>query len=709
MRARVVWTIFRKEITESLRDRVTLLVLIGLPLLIYPLSLVTITQVTKRQSAVEDRQVASVAVWGVGAEPMLDWLAAPTNRLKLERWRGMPSPLRRDLEAGRLQPGQTPPPAAPRKTGLAPDALAALHEPASSNAVLRAARDVVTGRQADAVLILWPGFDDAKLQHGLGHVSVYYDSVLPNSTLAWERLSGGLEQYRLQLLKERQRERSLPDGFVTALVVRGDDVAPPQRQLRNLLGRVLPLVLIMLAVTGAIVAATDLTAGEKDRATMQTLLCAPVHSIEIVAGKFLTVWGISLLSAVANITGIGVTLWRLTAALNENLVSLGFLATVGALLLPATWTIAALFLAVAALARDAKDAGNFLGAAAFAVMIPVGATFLPGVELDPWTCCVPLVNLALLIRALMAGAVAPHLLLLTLVLSLAYAGLALALAARVFGREQILLGGPLSWRGLLFSGSRQPAGPTPGFALLLFPLAIAGLFYVGLALASRGLLATLLGTQLGVLLLPVVSLALVRKFPLAETFSLRRPHWRSVVGAALIGVSASVAIGGIVLRLAPPPDSMLREMQDLLRLGDTQSPLWQLVLVMALTPAVCEETFFRGMMLSGLRRWGPWVAIGLTALFFGLLHGSVYRLLPTFVLGLVLGYAVWRSGSLFCSVIIHALNNSLIVFIVWKSPANAVAVNSIPWSLTLGALAVLATGLTLLTGPSQKAGSPIAS
>jgi sodium transport system permease protein len=170
----------------------------------------------------------------------------------------------------------------------------------------------------------------------------------------------------------------------------------------------------------------------------------------------------------------------------------------------------------------------------------------------------------------------------------------------------------------------------------------------------------------------------------------------------LIGLTASTAVAGLVLRLAPPPDSMLRELQETLQLGSKPAPLWELWLVVALTPALCEETFFRGLMLSGLRRWGPWTAIGISALLFGLLHCSIYRLLPTFILGLVLGYAVWRSGSLYCSILIHALNNGLIATLVWSNAGKDLNVQAVPWSLTLGALAVMAIGLALLTGPKLR-------
>jgi sodium transport system permease protein len=107
------------------------------------------------------------------------------------------------------------------------------------------------------------------------------------------------------------------------------------------------------------------------------------------------------------------------------------------------------------------------------------------------------------------------------------------------------------------------------------------------------------------------------------------------------------------------------------------------------------------MTLSGLRRLGPWAAIGVSALLFGLAHASIYRLLPTFVLGLVLGYVAWRSGSILCSMIIHALNNGLIATLAREDSIAAKFhwddMQYVPWKLTLGALAVMGIGLFLVS------------
>src|SRR6185295_7878554 len=111
-----------------------------------------------------------------------------------------------------------------------------------------------------------------------------------------------------------------------------------------------------------------------------------------------------------------------------------------ACLLPVTCTVAALFLAVAALGRDAKDAGNFLTPALSLLLLPMSITMLPGIELNLATSFLPLINVALLIKALFLGEARPDLVFATLAGAGLYAMLALLFAARAFGREQILLG-----------------------------------------------------------------------------------------------------------------------------------------------------------------------------------------------------------------------------------------------------------------------------
>ena len=169
----------------------------------------------------------------------------------------------------------------------------------------------------------------------------------------------------------------------------------------------------------------------------------------------------------------------------------------------------------------------------------------------------------------------------------------------------------------------------------------------------------------------------------------------------LLGATAWVGVSGIVMRLAPPPASLMKALEQLLRLGaDQPLPLWIVWLMLGLLPATCEELFFRGLVMSGLRGLGRWPAISITALLFALSHASIYRLLPTLVLGLILGYVVWQTGSIVSGIVVHLLEQRD----HRDSDPDAVACGAprhggdrhLAWPATLVALVVMGVGLALV-------------
>ncbi|HXG46085.1 MAG TPA: ABC transporter permease subunit/CPBP intramembrane protease, partial [Methylomirabilota bacterium] len=502
MRAHIVRTIFRKELTEALRDRVTLLILIGLPLVLYPLLIVGVTRVSKTREAAEERRVSQVAVWGTLPPALQEWFDR-TNRVALHPWKSIPSDLRADFETGRIRPPVEEPPSG-NGTARAGRQKPSSRGAAASSPVTEAARRALEGGELDGILVLRPGFAAAIAEHRLGQANVYYDSVRPASERARHRVEETVSAFRDWLVRDREAARSLPSGFSRALEIRAENIAPAARRVGHVLGMALPLMLVAMAAVSAMYPAIDLTAGEKDRATMQTLLCAPVHPFEIALGKFLTVWTVSLISAFANTASFSLTLGRMVASLGELSFSPLTCLLAAGCLVPVTFTISALFLAVAALGRDAKDAGNFLAPTLMALVAPTSVTMLPGVELDAWTALAPLINLTLLMKGLFTGNTAPGLVLLTLGAAVLYAWLAVMLAARAFSREEILLGGRGGLKALLFAGAGErgrPPGPWVG--LVAFALAGVAAYYGSWLPERLGVPAGVVLMQVGAFLLPV--------------------------------------------------------------------------------------------------------------------------------------------------------------------------------------------------------------
>jgi sodium transport system permease protein len=161
----------------------------------------------------------------------------------------------------------------------------------------------------------------------------------------------------------------------------------------------------------------------------------------------------------------------------------------------------------------------------------------------------------------------------------------------------------------------------------------------------------------------------------------------------------------LLIRLLPPPDSLLRALQRILLLDGKSAPLWVVWLVIGVTPAVCEELFFRGLVLTGFRRLGIVSALLGSALLFGLAHSSVYRLLPTAFLGVLFGYAVWRTGSIACSMVAHTVNNAFTASIV-SAPAYFEWLGMgkgqfLPWKMTAIGCAIAAVGVLLIRSVPQ--------
>lgn len=139
------------------------------------------------------------------------------------------------------------------------------------------------------------------------------------------------------------------------------------------------------------------------------------------------------------------------------------------------------------------------------------------------------------------------------------------------------------------------------------------------------------------------------------------------------------------------------------------------LLVMAAIPALCEEILFRGALqpiLQSLVR-NSHVGILLAAVIFSLAHGDMYGFVPRLLLGLLLGYFFWTTGSIAVSACAHFANNAVVVVACHCYNNGALALNpfepiGLPWTLTLGCTigAILLFYLYFVKKPRQASGNP---
>jgi sodium transport system permease protein len=175
----------------------------------------------------------------------------------------------------------------------------------------------------------------------------------------------------------------------------------------------------------------------------------------------------------------------------------------------------------------------------------------------------------------------------------------------------------------------------------------------------RGLMISQWGGLFGLALV----YAIVKRRPFRATVGLHPATAPALLGAVLMGAAGWVVANLIAQWLLPPPKEYLEEFRKLL-FPELPRGLAASLFLFAFTPAVCEEVLFRGLILRGLlTRLSPATAIALCGAMFGLFHIDVYRLLPTALLGVMLSFIAWRSGSLLPSIAAHFLNNAILVLL----------------------------------------------
>ena len=193
-------------------------------------------------------------------------------------------------------------------------------------------------------------------------------------------------------------------------------------------------------------------------------------------------------------------------------------------------------------------------------------------------------------------------------------------------------------------------------------------------------------------------LLLLRVRHMSATVILRlRPVALPVLGASLLlGVSWSVLVGEIdslIQRLIPIPEFISRMFADLTAARDVGGTVLVFVAVVLL-PGICEEAFFRGVVLAGFAgRWGTWSGILTSSLLFALLHFNPWQFVPLFLVGALLGYLVLATHSLYPAILAHSANNLL----SWVSMSGTARVDyQVPIWLVLFSALVFAIGLRTL-------------
>jgi len=461
------------------------------------------------------------------------------------------------------------------------------------------------------------------------------------------------------------------------------------------LAGILPLILILMTITGAVYPAIDLTAGERERGTMEAMIATPAPRFLLLLSKYVAVVTVAVLTALANLFASWITLsigGLGRALLGEKGFSLLALVQILPLLVIFAAFFSAILLAMCSFARSFKEAQAYLIPVMLVSLAPALVTLMPNIEFSTLLGIVPLVNILLLSRDIMTGSPQALPAFAAVFSTLLYAAAALVVASKLFGAESATSGSQETWSDLLRRPKRTQLLPDLGdlavFLAMLFPVFFIVTNLFGQTQMSIG--AKLWSNAGMLLVLFFVTPSIVawyRRLNPQTTFLLRswtgnlpQVRQRVVRGVGVLLSVCFMAAGlwivafeflqllkdyGFGLLALEQPEVLEKAKKEF-----AQIPFWIILVTSAIVPAFAEEYFFRGYVLSAFRnRVSSLRAILYSALIFGLFHVitgsmlSLERFFPSTLLGLFLGFVAIRTGSLWPGVLLHAIHNGLVFWL----------------------------------------------
>jgi len=392
------FTVYRKELKDSLRDRRTLISMVVVPIVIFPLISIGMFTFVSKVVGKALEEVPKVMILSAGDSPRA-----------IE-----------DLKAIKgidFIPGT-------------PDYAQQI-----SDKKIRAAVDIPSG------------FDAAVDHDTATTLKIYnYEGDL-KSGIASDKIEKYLKDLQIQTVQKRLQARNLPPALANPFDVKKENVAPPEKVSGAMIGGFLPYFVIILCLTGAMYPAIDLTAGEKERGTIETILTSPVPRTQIVLGKFLMVLTAALVTAMLAITSMGVSFHVAKAFMagaggaNNPLnftIGLKAIGAVFLMVLPLAVLFSAGLLAIALMAKSYKEAQSYIAPLMIVVVMPAVAGLMPGVEFNARMALIPILSTSLVCKEIVAGTYHWNYIAIIFGSTCVYASAALFVAVSLFKREDVL-------------------------------------------------------------------------------------------------------------------------------------------------------------------------------------------------------------------------------------------------------------------------------
>ena len=386
-----------KELTDMIRDRRTMFMMVVMPLVVIPLLAITAIKLTQSQIEKAKDKELRVAIIGETAAPEL------FKRLSKEENFFLVTMTNAD-----------------------------------------SARAMTAEQTLDGVVIIPQDFSEFVEGDKQATIRLIFKSS-ESLNAARRRIETIIDQYDREIVNERIGRLQLDETLFDAIAIEREDVASTEEKFAENAGGFLPYIFIIFGFMGSIYPALDLGAGEKERGTLETILSSPASRFDIVMGKFLVVVLFSIATAFLAMLGILIMVYQFLPTIETNITQTVMdmlgprrIFIIMSMVLPVSAFFAAVALAISIFAKSFKEAQSMMAPLNIIIILPAMIGMLPGFKLSAVTAAIPILNLSLATKAILGGSADP-ILIAEVYLSLFFlAGVSIYGCAKWFNREETL-------------------------------------------------------------------------------------------------------------------------------------------------------------------------------------------------------------------------------------------------------------------------------
>ena len=302
--------------------------------------------------------------------------------------------------------------------------------------------DSVKAERYNAALVFEGKLTGKSDSAGTGNVLIYYKST---DLGIKQRIMPKLEKYKAALVSARLKRLHLSDSLLSPIILHEEDLASKKELISLLIGGFLPYIFIIFCFTGCMYPTLDLITGEKEKGTIETLLTVPVARFDILSGKILAIAMIGLCAAFMTISGMFLAFRLMNGIPKELMTPINdiltprFVLMLFAMLIPLSLFFASILSAVAIRAGSFKEAQSYVTPMIFVVILPAMIAILPGVRLNWQTAWIPILNVALATKEIVADKISIIQYTAIVASLIVFALIALRFSVRQFSKEGNIL------------------------------------------------------------------------------------------------------------------------------------------------------------------------------------------------------------------------------------------------------------------------------